>query len=129
MVDFGADVSGIFSMGTRVSFASGLRNYGMAICRRLITPRGSLIYDLDYGFDLRAYINAPMTPSLQLAAQAGTEREAEKDPRTQQCSATISWSPNTGVMPVSLELITAAGPFTLVAVVSAVTVQLLSVGR
>jgi phage baseplate assembly protein W len=125
-VDYGTDVRGIFSMGTRASFVSGRLNLGMALARRLITDRGTLLYDLDYGFNLRAYINAPMTPAIRSFVEGSTARECEKDPRVLQCAATVTWNFVTQVTPVSLEVTTDDGPFALVLSISQVNVQILN---
>ncbi len=63
---------------------------GQAIARRLITPRGGLVDDPNYGLDLRGYVNRGVTQNslLQLAAQV--RAEALKDDRVVDANATIS---------------------------------------
>src|SRR4051812_20722035 len=53
----GTDIKGIFDTGSMLSLATGLENVGNAMCRRLITPRGALFYDPEYGFDVRSFLN------------------------------------------------------------------------
>lgn len=58
MSDFfdGLDVSALPDLDTRFQLQGGLANLGEALARRLETPRGGLLYDPAYGFDIRAFI-------------------------------------------------------------------------
>ena len=64
-----------------------------ALLRRAASPRGSLIYDPNYGYDLTQFVNEdynPQTVSPGLIA-AGLDNEFLKDPRVlrSQTTATI----------------------------------------
>lgn len=52
-----------------------------ACARRLITPRGSLIGDPEYGFDLREFLGARITNVTRARIIAGVEAECRKDER------------------------------------------------
>ena len=60
-VDFGFDVDATFGLNPFLPLVSGLANLGQELLHRLSTPRGSLPYDADYGYDLRELLNETMT--------------------------------------------------------------------
>jgi hypothetical protein len=108
------------------TMASGFRCVAEAIVRRWSTPRGGLLDDADYGYDLTDRVGddldkADLTQMAHLA-----KSEAEKDERVQTCDVTLTLAVD-GTLAVVGKVTTAAGPFNLVASVSAVTVTLLQV--
>jgi hypothetical protein len=109
---------------------SGFRIVAEAIIRRWLTPRGGLLEDPSYGYDLTDAIGEDVGPSdLARMSQAAAE-EAQKDQRVKACYVTMGLI-NTGtsdpVLSVQARVETAQGPFSLVAAVSSVTVTLLQV--
>lgn len=58
-----------------------------ALARRLNTPRGGLLYDASYGFDIRQFINARMNDETSYLLTTGVEAELTADPRI--LSATV----------------------------------------
>lgn len=58
---------------------------------RLLTPRGALWYDLDYGLDIRVYIADDTEPAV--AADA-INKELLKDERCARCTTLITVSGN-----------------------------------
>jgi hypothetical protein len=77
---------------------------GQALIRRLITPRGSLLDDGNYGLDLRGMCNRGIT-SRELASLSDQIRnECRKDDRTQDVTPTVTWSFSTSVLTVSLKV-------------------------
>lgn len=61
-----------------------------AVARRLTTARGTVLDDLDYGLDLRRFLNAGVSTS-ELAGLAGQIRmEVQKDDRVDRCAATVT---------------------------------------
>lgn len=111
---------------------SGFRIVAEAIIRRWLTPRGGLLEDPSYGYDLTDAIGEDIGPSdLARMSQAAAE-EAQKDQRVRACYVTmgvlnsgdVSGAPT---LSVQARVETADGPFTLVAAVSQVTVLLLQV--
>ncbi len=122
-VDFGSAWSCISDVVMPATMATGFRCVAEAIARRWQTPRGGLIDDPNYGYDLSDFINADidLTDLPQIAQSAGAE--AEKDERVLSCDVTIQLI--AGVMIVAGPVRTAQGPFQLVVSVSQVTVTLL----
>ena len=55
----------------RIRLVSGRENLGLAITRRLSTPRGGLFYDPGYGLDLRLWLSADvdLVDAQSLASQ------------------------------------------------------------
>lgn len=99
-------------------------NLAEALARRLITPRGALWYAPDYGTDLRAYLGEPMTDALRYEVERLAALEAEKDPRVEEASATLTYL-GREEMRLSLAVRTAQGPFTLVLRVDSLSVEVL----
>ncbi len=100
-VDYGVDVDCLSGIGYVLGLASGYTVVANAIGRRLITPRGGLFYDQDYGFDVRSYCNAAMTRGKMAELIAGVEAECAKDERVQSARASAQV---TGFPDVSLVL-------------------------
>jgi hypothetical protein len=124
-VDFGSSWSCTTDLTMPSIMVSGFRVVAEAIVRRWLTPRGQLLSNPDYGFDLTSAIgdDVDVTTLGQLAQ--GAAAEAQKDPRVLNCYVTISMIDD--VFDVRATVETANGPFTLVASVSSLTVTLLEV--
>lgn len=89
-VDFGSDLDLAEDMAATGRRVSGNTLVGQAIFRRLTTPRGMLIDDRDYGFDVRSLLSRAQT-ATQLAAIPGLVRsEVLKDERVATCSVAIT---------------------------------------
>lgn len=58
-----------------------------ALARRLNTPRGGLLYDAGYGFDIRQFINSRLNDETSYLLTTGVEAELTADPRV--LSATV----------------------------------------
>lgn len=65
-----------------------------AIVRRLITPRGALIDDQDYGFDVRPYCNRAVTADSLRALKGYARAEALKDDRVADANVTLAYASN-----------------------------------
>jgi len=113
--DFGRDVS-TYPDGLDPSFGqlTGPAVVGQAVLRRLRTPRGSLPFYPDYGFDLRRFLNEGITDAALSQIRAGAQREAEKDERVASADVTVRYLAATEELRVEVQLQTAAGPFKLV---------------
>jgi hypothetical protein len=99
---------------------------GQRTARRLTTPRGALAAindDPAFGWDVRQYINAKLTPAQIAGAQAQIESEVLKDEQIQSVNATLTFSE--GSLSISLQLQGSAGPFTLTLNVEQLTTQLI----
>jgi len=108
---YGVDIDCLSGVGFVLGIASGLRNLANALGRRLITPRGGLFYDPDYGFDIRSYLNVALTRSKQGELVAGIEDECRKDARVQNVVAQVTpiGSPAVDLV-INLQVTPAAGP-------------------
>jgi len=99
---------------------------GQRIARRLITPRGGLVDDANYGLDLRGYVNRAVTPNSLLQLSAQVRAEALKDDAV--IDATVELTFDTRSMTVDLTLALADYPsntFALVFFVTADGIELL----
>ncbi len=127
--DFGLGWSCTTDLTMPSIMVTGFRIVAEAIIRRWLTPRGGLLEDPSYGYDLTDAIGEDVGPSdLARMSQAAAE-EAQKDQRVRACYVTMGLI-NTGDNPtlsVQARVETADGPFTLVAAVTNVTVTLLQV--
>ena len=87
----------------------------LALYRRTITPQGSLIYDLNYGYDLNQFVNsdfsnAPGSQSGGLAGQiaGGVDAEYRKDQRVYSSTTTPTIVETNGI--ISLQLASVVVP-------------------
>lgn len=127
MTDYGTDLSCVSDLDMTGAEVSGRLLLGQALARRLQTPRGRLLEDANYGFDLRQYINADLSPVDIAKIRAGVESECLKDERVLGATATVTLTNN--VLIVTILVQDAAGPFSLVLSVTAVTTTILNVSQ
>ncbi len=125
-IDYGTDLDCVTDIASDGRTVTGRMVVAQAIARRWSTPRGRLIGDPNYGFDLTQFLNADMSPRDLAAMRAGAEAEALKDERVERCDVTASIDSD-GVMTIIGSLSDADGPFELTVSVSSVSLQLLSV--
>lgn len=127
MTDYGQDFSLATDLDTTLGVSTGRLVVVEAIGRRLQTPRGRLIGDADYGFDLAGYLNDDVTPSVIAWIQSQIEAEALKDERVVMADATVTLA-TSDVLTVKLALVLSDGDsFDLVLTIDAVSVPVLSV--
>lgn len=122
MADFGIDLAGVDDLSPGLPIVSGRLGLLQAIARRLITPRGSLFYDHDYGYDVRQFLSGDVRSTAEIASNVAAE--AEKDERVEQASAKVTLVDRRLV--VNLAILDGAGPFSFVLNISQVTVELLT---
>jgi hypothetical protein len=122
---FGIDVDAVLDVPLRWNLASGTRNLGNNLARRLGTVLGSMPDDPNYGFDLRDMLNGGFTPTQLGQLRASVVAECLKDPRVQDCQAAFSWNSPQAAFTATLTITTADGVFTFVLGVSDVSVALL----
>ena len=128
--NFGTDTSCTTSLQTG-RLVSGVRLVGEAAYRRLTTPLGMLLGgddEADYGLDLAGMLGSSIsTPSLAASMPAQIQNELLKDQRIDSVTATViatTTGPSTSWL-ITVNAVTALGPFTLVLAVSEVTTTLL----
>lgn len=128
MPDFGTDIStpDASDIDPYFTTVTGWRCLAQAIGRRLTTPRGSLIDDAAYGFDVRTRLHDALTPS-DLATMTGfVKREIEADERVDRADVSIAFSAPTSTLTIKAVVTTGDGPFRLVLAVSSVTTEILA---
>jgi hypothetical protein len=128
---FGRDISCTNTLKTgRYSF--GVMLVAEACYRRLTTPRGTLRggeNELNYGLDLTSLVGSATTRAAAAALPGQIENELRKDERVESASASVV---ATTVGPVttwtiSVDVLTAEGPFTLQIESDGVTAALLGI--
>lgn len=126
MPDFGVDIAtpDAADIDPYFTTVSGWRGLGQALARRLVTPRGSLIDDDAYGYDLRSRLSDTFTAAELAQIGAIAKRELEGDERVD--SATVTATFTAGTLRVSAAIQTASGSFRLVLAVSSVTTEILA---
>jgi len=126
-VDFGTDINtpGVMDLDPFFREISDAEALGQACARRLVTPRGSLVGDPAYGYDVRAHLNDddPNTGAIALAVAD----ELAKDERVQRATSVVTFDELAGSLTIVATVFTADGPFRLTLAVSSVTVELLDV--
>lgn len=122
---FGSDIDMFDDLPLRFNLARGWRNLANAILRRLTTPRGSLPYAPEYGFDVRSLLNGSANDATIPTLQQEIAREVEKDPRVATCAATLVYTASSNSLQIQLRLATTAGPWRLVVAVDQLTAQVL----
>ena len=85
MSDYGNDIDCGSDLDPSMREVSGWWMLAQAMLRRLITPRGSLIYDQDYGYDLRSFIGSAETPTA-----GAIENELLKDGRLRSVEVSVA---------------------------------------
>jgi hypothetical protein len=126
MAELGTDLSCVEDLDPAGAQVSGRILLAEAMARRLSTPRGGLIDDPNFGYDLTAYLNDDVGPGDLAAMSAGATAEALKDERVLSADVSVTLDPD-GKLRVTMALADSDGPFTLVLAVGATTVDLLSV--
>jgi hypothetical protein len=125
-VDYGTDVFCVTDLDPSFRLVSGQQTTGQAVARRLITERGTLLDDPNYGTDLRKYLGEPKSASVLARCSSDAEREALQDERVESAAAESTYVGDD--LKVSVELTTAEGAFELVLGINAVSATLLTVG-
>lgn len=122
----GIDVSTYVDGDLDPTFAliTGPRVVAEAIARRLQTPRGGLPRDPSYGTDLRAWVNASLSPARLAALRAAIAGEASADPRVEDVDVEFIQSGSS--LRISITGTCAAGPFDLVLDAADLTVEQLT---
>lgn len=125
--DLGIDIKCTDDLDPYLSTLNGPLNVAWALAWRMRTPRGGLFYALDYGKSLAIFCHGEIDRSTLQSCRTGLESEARKDPRVKSASAKVTWNPATRTLRTQIEGRSSAGPWSLVASVSAASVDLLTV--
>jgi hypothetical protein len=128
--NFGLGWSCVTDLTSPSIMVTGFRIVAEAIIRRWSTPRGGLLEDPAYGYDITDAVGDDIDQATLARMSQAAAEEAQKDERVRNCYVTmgmLSVGDGTGLLSVQARVETAAGPFILVAAVSQVTVTLLQV--
>jgi hypothetical protein len=124
VIVYGRDLSCVDDLEDSMLEVDGWRALGEALARRLITPRGGLLDDENYGFDVTDYLNDDLIGAGDIAKiAAGIDAEFAKDERILRSKTTITYL--AGVITAASSITTLEGPFALVLGISDVTVSIL----
>lgn len=126
-VHSGQDIDGIVDVGKSFAIASGLRNIGNAMARRLMTPRGGLFYDPNYGLDLRNYLSAGNTPQQLAQLQSEIVSEVSKDERIENPTVTVAINVPASKLTIAILTDTAVGPYKFIVEIGKLSVDLLRI--
>ena len=129
MADFGKDLSCVTDLDPTLRVVSGRTALMQAIARHLITPRGRLEGDPNYGFDLAGYLNDDVTQDDIAWMEAQIEAECLKDERVESATVTVavrSLRALTIELDIQVLITDASGPFQFTLRASEVTVELLT---
>jgi hypothetical protein len=128
MPDFGTDLSALPDLDPTFTTRSGSSVLAEAVARRLQTPRGGLFYAPEYGLDVREALNEAWDPRALERWRAAIERECEADERVERASASLAFDPRQQTLRLSIQIDAAHGQFQLVLAITALSVDLLTVG-
>jgi hypothetical protein len=120
--DFGTTLSCTFDLDAMGAQVTGLQALSQALIRRITTPRGRLLYDPNYGYDIMSEINDDVVDSQVGAIGAQMDQEFLKDQRVFSSTTTVTLSAFGEIDTTSL-IQSALGPFSLVLNVTAVSVN------
>lgn len=121
----GDDVYCFGDLDPHLRLVGGLANLGQALAHRLITQRGTLFYDLNYGTDTRLFLNETIDPAFLSFAKSQIQSECLKDERVLTCTATLTFALNTDELDIKVSVTTAAGPFIFIFSVTSTSISLI----
>jgi len=117
---YGIDISGVDDVSPNLGHVTGRLALAQCCARRLLTRRGALWYDPNFGHDVRQYLSAPMFSPGQAAHAC--ETELEKDERVDH--ATVVLQQQGAALSIRITLDDGAGPFSFTLSVSALRARL-----
>lgn len=122
---YGVDISCVDDLDPMFSLVEGNTTLAQAILRRLSTPRGGLLDDASYGYDVRSLLCNESTPARLAAAKMAIQTEVEKDERILSCDADLDFNFGLETLAIRLSVTTRSGPFRLVLSADKVNVEIL----
>jgi len=125
-VNYGSDFDCTNDLNPALTLVSGRLCLAQALYRRLITPRGGLFYDPNYGLGIQNYLNAGLTPAQIARINSLCDAEYLKDDRV--IASQTQGTYLTGVLTLVSLVTDGVGPFPLTVAVTSVTTALLTYG-
>jgi len=130
----GVDVStpvganGLPGLDPYFALVSGGECYGQALARRLVTLRGSLVDDSQYGYDVREWLGESLRPGDLQRLERAVIAELLKDERTDTVDATATQAADGSItLVVTAWAVDDQATVRLTLAISDVTVALLAV--
>lgn len=120
--DYGTDIDCATDLSITMGEVSGWRMLAQAAVRRLVTPRGSLREDPDYGYDLRSFVGSTSAPTA-----GAIVNELLKDERIEDSEANVARSGTDLEIRITMTAYE-FGPFTFVLAIDQVSAELLLEG-
>lgn len=111
--DFGTTLSLTFDLDAMGATVSGLTALAQALIRRITTPRGRLLSDPNYGYDIAGELEDDVTTQQVNAIAANVDAEFLKDQRVFSSVTTVTLQGD-GQLDVASQVQSALGPFSLV---------------
>ena len=124
----GIDLDCLEDLQPDLRTTSGRTMLAQALVRRIITPRGTLIGDEEYGTDITEMVNDDMSAGDIAALNSAVEAEWQKDERVLDASVTSVLS-RQGILTIVGVITDQKGPFSLTLAVSQLTIDLLAVSQ
>ena len=123
----GVGADGFFDLDVYAPPVSGTAALAQALAHRLVTPRGTLLDDLAYGFDVRAFLNDALNESDLRDIENGAAEECRADERVDDARITATFDGERVTLVGTIYPVTGRA-FTMVLALSEVTAELLSTG-
>lgn len=103
---YGTDLSCVTDLAEDLAEVDATSNTAIAqaLIRRLITPRGSLPDDPDYGFDLRGLLNRGVTLAELRAVTGQARSELRKDDRVSDAKVSAAFTLANSTLSVTVEV-------------------------
>ena len=124
--DYGLDLNCLFDIDDNFATVSGRNNLIAALIRRLLTPKGRLLDDPNYGFSIQDYINDDIDSRKISLISSFVDAELKQDERVLISKTTATY--NNRVLTLDIQVTDGEGPFRLVLSVDSLNVSLLQVG-
>lgn len=122
-VNYGTDLANTGDLDPNMIEVSGVNVLAQALVRRLLTPRGALIDDPNYGYYLVGEVGDDIGPGDVGRIAAQMDAEFLKDSRVSGSRTTAAFIG--GVLTTSSVITSSLGPFPLVLAATQVTVTIL----
>lgn len=114
----GGDIAGVRTLDLSLSIISGRHALAQAILRRLTTPRGGLVGDPTYGYDLLNAVGATETAS-SVESRTLEQVVAEEEVEEAKVAATFK----DGLLRVFIHVVDGGGPFDLTVTATDLTLE------
>lgn len=122
---YGTDLSCVSDLTAAMTEVTGRTALAEALARRLQTPRGGLIDDPNYGYDVTGEIDDDLTTRDIARIASQVDAECAKDERVISTTTTAVFL--SGALTLSIDIRDSAGPFKLVLLATSVSLSVLKV--